>query len=373
MGEDDMVRKRGKSRSRRSRVLATLTVVPIAMVLSGPIQAQPATAKTQRQQAARNEPAQAQQVPAPEIVNAEVPRKEPTDPLDGPPFVTARTWAIADGRTGGILWGHDEAKSVEIASTTKIMTAFVVLNLAATEPGVMDESVTFSKRADQTLGSTSDVREGERLPVRELLYGLLLPSGNDAAVAFAEHFGGRLKPPSDAPHEADPLPRFIAEMNRVAVELGLKESHFANPNGLPAPGHHSSARDLAKLTQKALAVPTFAGYVKTLKHGCSLVDGKGQKRNVVWTNTNRLLATEGYDGVKTGTTRAAGECLVASGHRGDDHLIVVILGASSNEARYADARNLFRYAWLMRGQRAGQVRAPRLSSGLRDHQEDSSR
>jgi serine-type D-Ala-D-Ala carboxypeptidase (penicillin-binding protein 5/6) len=100
-------------------------------------------------------------------------------------------------------------------------------------------------------------------------------------------------------------------------------------------------------------LPAFASYVSTRKHGYTLSNAKGQQRNIVWTNTNRLLDTEGYDGVKTGTTRAAGECLVASGRRNGDHMIVVILGASSNEARYADARNLFRYAWLMRGRRPG--------------------
>ena len=125
--------------------------------------------------------------------------KRPADPLDGPPFVTARTWAIADGKTGEVLWGHDEAKPVDIASTTKIATALVITRLAAKDPAVLNETVTFSERADQTTGSTSGVRAGERLSVRELLYGLLLPSGNDAAVAFAEHFGGRLKPAADSP------------------------------------------------------------------------------------------------------------------------------------------------------------------------------
>jgi D-alanyl-D-alanine carboxypeptidase (penicillin-binding protein 5/6) len=227
----------------------------------------------------------------------------------------------------------------------------------AKDPAVRDEVLTFSKRADQTEGSSSEVREGEHLPIHELLYGLLLPSGNDAAVAFAEHFGGRLKPPSDAPDQADPLPRFVAEMNRLADELGLHETHFANPNGLPAPGHRSSARDLAKLTSHALTQPMFATVVSTRKHGCTLIDDKGGRRNVVWTNTNHLLDTEGYDGVKTGTTQAAGTCLVASGRRGDDHLIVVILGGSSSpDSRYNDARNLFRWAWLMRGNRSDKVR-----------------
>jgi D-alanyl-D-alanine carboxypeptidase (penicillin-binding protein 5/6) len=334
------------------RWLAALGFVTIALAAAGDVRGQTTRAEGQAQKAARQDTTQKPDVPAPEVVNAQAVAKRPADALDGPPFVTARTWAIADGKTGAVLWGHDESKPVDIASTTKIMTAFVVLRLAAREPCMLDETVTFSRRADETIGSTSGVREGERLPVRELLFGLLLPSGNDASVALAEHFGSRLNPPADASGVVDHVARFVAEMNRVAQELGLRETHFANPNGLPATEHHSSARDLAKLAHDALALPSFAAYVSTSKHGCALVDGKGQKRNVVWTNTNRLLETEGYDGVKTGTTRAAGECLVASGRRGGDHVVVVILGASSNEARYADARNLFRYAWLMRGQRS---------------------
>jgi serine-type D-Ala-D-Ala carboxypeptidase (penicillin-binding protein 5/6) len=327
-------------------VVATVVVFPLH---TDETVAQEPAAQTKN--AVRKESDPEPQVPTPEVVNAEVPKKRPADPLAGPPFVTAKTWAIADGRTGKVLWGHDETKHVDIASTTKIMTAYVVLRLAASEPAVLDETVTFSKRAHGTIGSSSRVEEGEQLPVRELLYGLLLPSGNDAAVAFAEHFGGRMKTAADEHSSSDPLPRFIAEMNRTAAELGLRETHFVNPNGLPAPGHQSSARDLAKLTHHALALPTFARYVSTVKRGATLHGPSARKRNVLWTNTNRLLDTEGYDGVKTGTTRAAGECLVASGRRNGDHLIVVVLGASSTEARYADARNLFRYAWLMRGQR----------------------
>ncbi len=98
--------------------------------------------------------------------------------------------------------------------------------------------------------------------------------------------------------------------------------------------------------------PTFATVVATPLRGATLIEGSGQTRNVVWTNTNKLLDVEGYDGVKTGTTTGAGACLVASGRLGEDHLIVVILGAPSSEGRYADARNLFRWAWLRRGHKA---------------------
>lgn len=292
-----------------------------------------------------NAPIVEPEVPAPETVNALIPPKHPADPLEGPPWVTAKAWAIADGKTGKILAGDHEKDPLPMASTTKMMTVLVVMRLVAANPGALDETVTFSERADRTPGSTSGVRAGEKLPVRELLYGLLLPSGNDASVALAEHFGGRVSPPAESPKESDPLARFVAEMNRVAAELGLHESRFANPHGLPAADHHASTRDLATIARHALNQPEIAKVVATRKRGCTLVDGSGSKRNVLWTNTNRLLDTEGYDGVKTGTTTAAGACLIASGRRGDDHLIVVILGSNSSDSRYIDARNLFRWGW----------------------------
>lgn len=298
-------------------------------------------------------------VPTPEEVNSRTPVKAPADSLDGPPFVSAKAWAIADGRTGTILWGDHQAESLPMASTTKMMTALIVGRLAERDPKVLDEVITFSERADDTGGSTSGVRAGEKLTVRELLYGLMLPSGNDASVAFGEHFGARLKSEGNGKtsNDADSLAQFIAEMNRVAAELGMRETKFANTHGLPAADHHASAGDLAKLAHHLLKNPVIAPVVATSKRGCTLVNAEGKTRNVVWSNTNRLLSTEGYDGVKTGTTTAAGACLVASGHRGNDHLIVVILGAVTSDSRYLDAKNLFRWGWIQRGQTASKTSA----------------
>src|SRR5438477_10974233 len=106
--------------------------------------------------------------------------KAPADRLEGPPFVTAKAWAVADGRTGRVLWGDKEAEPRAIASTTKIMTAWIVLRLAEDDPKVHDEEVVYSERAARTPGSSAHLRVGDRLPVRDLLYGFLLPSGNDA-------------------------------------------------------------------------------------------------------------------------------------------------------------------------------------------------
>lgn len=269
-------------------------------------------------------------------------QKAPPDPLNGPPYVSAKAWAVADGKTGRVLWGSHEAEARPMASTSKIMTAFVVLELAAADPKVLDEIVTYSERAAKTPGSSAKLMAGEKLPVKELLYGLLLPSGNDAAVALAEHFGPRLG------ENGDGLQRFIAELNKRARTLGLKEMSFKDPNGL-SPENTASARDLAGLTAEAMKNERFRHYVSTRRHESEVMTPAGGKRAVTWTNTNRLLDIEGYEGVKTGTTTPAGNCLVASGRRGDDRLIVVVLGATTADGRYQDARNLFRWAWLERG------------------------
>jgi len=290
-------------------------------------------------------------VPAPEVVNQEKLPTSEADILTGPPHVTCEAWAVADGQTGKLLWGYNESEPRDFASTTKIMTAFVVLKLAADKPEILDEMVTFSERADRTGGTSARVRVGEKLSVRELLYGLLLPSGNDATVALAEHFGGRFDPPGGDSDEQDPLYRFVAETNRTAATLGMTKTVYKNPHGLTAEGHRSSAQDLLKLAHAAIQLPRFRGYVATRQRGCTLIGPGGYKRNVVWKNTNRLLPIDGYRGIKTGTTSAAGACLVSSGCRGDDHLLVVVLGSTSSDARYVDTRNLFRWSWLQRAQR----------------------
>ncbi len=279
--------------------------------------------------------AQPEQAPAP---------KATADPLNGPPFVSAKAWAVTDGKSGKLLWGGSADEVRPMASTSKIMTAWVVLRLAATDPKVLEEVVTYSERAAQTPGSSAKLLAGEQVPVKDLLYGLLLPSGNDAAVALAEHFGPRLGKAADG----DGLSLFVAELNRRAHALGLKEMVYKDPNGLSRE-NVSSARDLAALTWEAMKDERFRAYVATRRHECAVSEPGGGKRKVVWTNTNKLLEIEGYEGVKTGTTTPAGNCLVASAKRGEDRLIVVVLGASSADGRYVDTRNLFRWAWLERG------------------------
>jgi D-alanyl-D-alanine carboxypeptidase (penicillin-binding protein 5/6) len=291
----------------------------------------------------------------PTTINSQTTKRETADSLTGAPHVTCKAWAIADAQTGKLLWSNDENKQLNFASTTKIMTAFIVINLAESKPSVLEETVTFSVRADKTGGSTAGIRAGEQLTVGELLYGLLLPSGNDASVALAEHFGRQFtdkknkQKESPTPTPAESYDVFIAKMNDMARSLGMSTTTYKNPHGLTAKGHLSSAADLLKLAYAAMQIPRFREYVNTPQHGCSLTSTSGYQRNVVWKNTNRLLGIEGYAGVKTGTTSAAGACLVSHATRGDDQLLLVVLGAQSSTARYVDSRNLYRWAWLQRG------------------------
>ncbi|MGE0756898.1 MAG: serine hydrolase [Pirellulaceae bacterium] len=289
-------------------------------------------------------------VPAPEVINTATLPVAPPEELRAPPLTTCKAWVVADAKTGVLLWGHQERRRLDFASTTKMMTAYLVLRLAAEHPTVLDEQVTFSQRADQTGGSTSTLRAGEQLPVRELLYGLLLPSGNDASVALAEHFGHRVGQGTSSTPDPDraPLESFIREMNRAAASLGMRDTQYRNPHGLTQEGHQSTAADLIVLARAALDLPAFRHYVGTRQHGYTVRSTLGYERHVLWKNTNKLLEIDGYLGVKTGTTDAAGACLVSCGNRDGDELLVVVLGSASSDARYIDSRNLYRWAWAQR-------------------------
>jgi D-alanyl-D-alanine carboxypeptidase (penicillin-binding protein 5/6) len=275
-----------------------------------------------------------------------------------PPEVSAKAWAIADGQTGKLLWGHDANVPMKSASTTKMMCAHVILKLAAQQPAVLDETVTFSALADNTPGSTAGVKVGEKLSVRECLYGLLLPSGNDAGNALAEHFNDRFAPPDErlkslglANTSLVARVQFIAEMNREAQRLGLANTIYRSSygDGGTAEDRTTTVRDLTHLAWHAMKDERFREYVRTQRHECRVQTPEGGSREIVWKNTNQLLPLNaGYDGVKTGTTEQAGECLVSSGWRGGDHLFVAVLGSKTNSGRYADTRSLYEWAWSQR-------------------------
>lgn len=235
--------------------------------------------------------------------------------LAEPPPVTAAAALLFDLDSERTLYALRPNDPLLPASTAKLMTALVVLQQAN-----LDDVAVVSAYAAGTSGSRMGLVAGETLPVRDLLIGLLLPSGNDAAVALAEHVAG-----SEA--------AFVALMNQTAAALGLSETQFANAHGLDAPGQTTSASDLVLVTKAALAYPYFAQVV-------ALSDAQVAGRAL--TNTNELLnAYRGADGVKTGTTEAAGECLVASVTRRGHRILAVVLGSAD---RYADVTVLLDYA-----------------------------
>ena len=290
-------------------------------------------------------------IPTPELVNAEVLPKRAEDALSGPPAVTSEAWTIVDADSGKELAGFQSTQPLDFASTTKMMTAWLVARLAEKSPAVLSEVLTVSDRADQTRGSTADVRRGESLTIEEALYGLMLPSGNDMSVAIAEHFGDRmlqeldLTVPTNTPTSDDPLQQFVAAMNAEAKRLGMSQTYYENPHGLTAPRHLATALDLAGLARACRSSVLLNRVVSTRQRGATITGPTGYHRHVLWKNTNELLGIEGYEGIKTGTTDKAGACLVSVGQREGHRLIVVVLGAAASEARYTDSRNLYRWAW----------------------------
>lgn len=235
------------------------------------------------------------------------------------PDLSAKAALLVDVDSQTILYEKEARRRLPPASTTKIMTAILAL-----EKGKLNDRVTVPANL-QVEGSLMGLQPGETLTLEELLYGLLLPSGNDAALVIAQHIGGSVE-------------AFVAAMNAKAQALGLTDTHFENPNGLDGPNHYSSARDLWLLASYALRNPVFAKIVSTRT---ATVAG----RELV--NRNELLSSyPDADGVKTGTTDLAGECLVASVQRGGHRALVVILGSQD---RYADARALLDYYFAHHG------------------------
>ncbi|GIX03352.1 MAG: hypothetical protein KatS3mg113_0358 [Planctomycetaceae bacterium] len=277
-----------------------------------------------------------------------LPARRPEDPLDGVPWVTCPAWLVAEVATGRVLGGQNVEQPRHMASTTKIMTAWLVLKHLDRRPELAQQRIRISWRAARTPGSTAELRAGEQISVEDLLYGLMLPSGNDAAVALAEHLGNECQ---DSPDVADlsSLQRFVREMNREAERLGLRHTQFRNPHGLTEEGHHTSPLDLFVLTRQALQHPQFRQIINTPVYQGEVHGPGGYRRSIVWRNTNQLLQHEGYYGVKTGTTQAAGACLVSLGERRGQEVVVVVLGSTSAEGRYVDTRNLFRWGWKQLG------------------------
>lgn len=242
-----------------------------------------------------------------------------------PPAVSAEAALLLDVTTGQILWEKNGHKRQAPASTTKVLTALLAL-----EHGQLTDTVTVSRYAAATPGSRLQLYAGQTITLQELLLGLLLRSGNDAAVAIAEHVAG-----SET--------AFVRLMNERAAALGARESHFANPHGLSAAGHYSTAFDLAWLSRSALAHPAFAAMVGSRTAMIDWQEPGGTEHSRSLRNTNKLLSlSEDADGIKTGTTGEAGPCLIASATRDNQQLIAVVLHDGN---RWYDALKLLEYGF----------------------------
>ncbi len=236
--------------------------------------------------------------------------------------VSAKYACVIDALTGNVLFEKNAYEKHSMASTTKIMTALVAL-----ENSNLSDIVTASKNAAGTEGSSIYLKPGEEITMEDLLYGLMLASGNDAAIAIAEHIGGTVE-------------NFAEMMTKKAKEIGAKNTSFKNPNGLDSDGHFTTAYDLALITRKALKNDTFKQIVssktKTISNGT-----ENYKRTL--TNHNKLLNQySGCIGVKTGYTKKTGRCLVSAAERNGFSVIAVTLNAPDD---WNDHKNMLDYAF----------------------------
>ena len=239
------------------------------------------------------------------------------------PKTNSRRYIVYDRISKSMIIGKNEDVKSAMASTTKIMTTIVIL-----EKADLNEKITVSAKAGGTGGSRLGLKRGDKASVRDLLYGLMLRSGNDAAVALAEHVGGSVK-------------GFAELMNEKAIELGLTNTHFVTPHGLDDANHYTTALELAKLTDYAMDNETFAKIVGT-KSTTIYINNQSRQIN----NTNELLGVlNGVVGVKTGFTNNAGRCLVTETKRNNMDIITIVLGADTKKDRTKDSVNLIEYTF----------------------------
>ncbi len=313
--------RRRKRRQRRLLILLGVLVLLEIVLLARGIMLLPAASAT----AIAPTPT-ATQTPTP------TPSPMPTPPA---PTVQAAASMLVEVDPHVVLTGQNMNAELPMASTTKIMTAVLAL-----ETGNLDQPVTIGS---DVLDLPSDasrmgISPGEVLTVRQLLYGLMLPSGDDAAIAIADAIG------------AERGKNFIDLMNQQAQFLGLTHTHYVNPNGLDAPGHYTSASDLVNLTRFALRLPLFPTLIDTYEYK---IPATSQHKAYDLINTNELIwpsgGYPGADGVKTGTTGLAGDCLVFAATRSGHQLVGVVLDAPSDAARYADARALLDWGFSVIG------------------------
>jgi len=272
--------------------------------------------------------------------------------------LTAAAWVIADSASGFVLDSMNARRELQIGSITKIATVMVVLDWAKARGEDLSQTATVPETI-ATLNSPNSIglQPGDAITLRDAIYAALLQSDNEAAETLAVHVGGRLGGAGAGKAAAD---FFVAQMNALARKLGMRNTRFLNAHGLDDLEKklpYSTASDVALLTNYAMGQPGFAFYTSQKERKISWKSATGESPSFLLRNTNELVGTQSIDGVKTGTTRKAGACVVISAAQrpdskqvGEQHLIVprrltvVVLGAPS---RFAVAKSLLSRGWLL--------------------------
>jgi len=247
-------------------------------------------------------------------------------PMPGAPVLSARSYVLLDANTGQIIVQKNADQPVPPASITKLMTSYLVFSALKSGDIHMNDMVTISKNAWQMQGSKMFIEVGKQVSVENLLRGMIVQSGNDAATALAEYVGGNQE-------------SFVAQMNATAKKLGMINTHYEDPTGWPADGHVMSARDISLLFNDL--VRKFPEYYHEFF----------RQKEFTWNgikqlNREKLLFRDNWiDGGKTGHTEEAGYCLATSGQQEGMRLIAVVLGTDSDDARNNEAEALMNYGF----------------------------
>lgn len=248
------------------------------------------------------------------------------------PFdVDAKAAILMDASTGTILYEKNIHEKLPPASVTKIMTMLLAMESIDSNAISLDDKVVISERASSMGGTQIYIEPGETKTVEELIKAIAIRSANDASVAIAEYIAGTEE-------------LFVEKMNKRAQELGMKNTHFVNTNGLPAEGHVTSAYDIALMSQELLKHTEIQKWLTTWMDTVEV--GKKNKSIQELVNTNKLIRTyKGITGIKTGSTSEAKYCLSASATRGDNTFIAVILAAPTSAIRFSEATKLLDYGF----------------------------
>lgn len=260
------------------------------------------------------------------------------------PQVTANAWSILDIETGEFLWGKNCDVASDIASLTKMMTCYLVTQCIKQKLITEQDLIVVPKDASLLGGTTAYLKPCDAIKVVDLMYGMMLPSGNDAAYALAEYCGSIL-----LSHCAKDKGRysnvnyFVKHMNIASFKIGMKATKFLNPHGLSHLGNTSTAMGISKLAGKLMKNPLISKIVSQTKYSCEVVN-KGISRKLTWCNTNLLLGKPGVTGLKTGSTNTAGPCLCATFNLNNRHIAVTLFKSRTPEKRWPEAMRLANWA-----------------------------